>query len=551
MALSAEKIQQYKKFLSFIIKYRNSSLVKDVTTSALESNSVNPSKTYDQSPQELVEDLKEMGPAYIKLGQLLSTRPDLLPDPYLEALATLQDDAEPIAFEQVREIVENEIHTRISHAFEIFEQEPIASASIGQVHRATLRSGMKVAVKIQRPGVRKKFLHDLDTLREMAEWAVNHTKTARKYAVDEIIEDLRLILLNELNYTKEAQNLIRLEQNLKEFTGLVVPQPVMDYSTENMLTMEYIEGQKVVDLSPLKQIEVDCDALADQLVAAYLQQVIADGFVHADPHPGNIHLTKTHKIALLDLGMVTQISSKNKEYILQLMVALSEDDGEKTADILIDMGRLQDDYNLDRFRKIIHQLVMESKNTKAKEMKTGRMLIQMNKSAAQNGIVLPVDINILGKVLLNLDQIIAVLAPDFDLRAAIKKHIQRFMQSQMLDELKPGNVLTTALETKKMAEAMPGRINKFTEQLANNDFTLKIDAIDEKRLTDGFQKVANRITLGLIIAAMIIGAAMLMSVPTSFTIFGYPGLAMIFFLFAALGGIGLAYYIIFKDEDLT
>ncbi|MBN2731996.1 MAG: AarF/ABC1/UbiB kinase family protein [Balneolaceae bacterium] len=535
--------------MSFILKYWNSNLVKGVTSTALGDNTEISSQQYSQSPDELVQDLEEMGPTYIKLGQLLSTRPDLLPKAYLEALATLQDSAEPISYEEVCTIIEDEIHTRISHAFQEFDEKPLASASIGQVHRATLRSGMKVAVKIQRPGIQEKIWQDLDTLREMAEWAVNHTSTARKYALDEVMEDLRRILLNELNYTKEAQNLIRLGKNLDRFDRLIVPAPVMDYSTENMLTMEFIEGQKVVDLSPVKQVEIDCTPLVDELVEAYLQQIIEDGFVHADPHPGNIHFTKTHKIALLDLGMVAQISSTNKDFILLLMLAISNDDGEKAADILIEMGRIQDEHNTEKFRKDIHQLVMESKNTKAKEMKTGQMLIQMNKSAAHNGIILPVDINILGKVLLNLDQIIAVLAPDFDLRDAIKKHIQQLMQSKMLDELKPGSILSTALETKKMAEAMPGRINKFTEQLANNEFTLKIDAIDEKRLTDGFQKVANRITLGLIIAAMIMGAAMLMSVPTNFTILGYPGLAIIFFLFAALGGIGLTYYIIFKDED--
>lgn len=550
MALSAEKITQYQKFLSFILKYRNSNLVKSMTSSALENHTLQMTETYDQTPAELVQDLNAMGPTYVKLGQLLSTRPDLLPDPYLEELSTLQDNAEPIPYREVRTIVENELNTRISHAFDFFEEQPMACASIGQVHRATLRSGQTVAVKVQRPKVKEKFLRDLDTLREMADWAVSHTETARRYALDEVLEDLRRIMLNELDYTKEARNLKRLKENLKAFPNLIVPSPVADYSTKNVLTMEYIEGRKVIELSPVKLVEIDCEGLVDELVEAYLQQIIDDGFVHADPHPGNIHFTKDHKISLLDLGMVARVSSRNQDYILQLMVALSEEDGEKAADILIEMGRLQDRHNLEIFRKITHQLVMENKDSKAKDMKTGRMLIQMNKAAAQHGIVLPVDINILGKILLNLDQIIAVLAPDFNLYAAVNKHIQRFMQAKMMDELKPGNIFSAALETKKMAEAMPGRINKFTEQLANNDFTLKIDAIDEKRLTDGFQKVANRITLGLIIAAMIIGAAMLMRVPTSFTILGYPGLAMIFFLFAALGGMSLMYYILFRDEDL-
>lgn len=476
-------------------------------------------------------------------------QPDLLPAPYLDALSALQDDAEPIPYEKVQEIVENEIGTRISHAFDNFDKEPLASASIGQVHKATLRSGTSVAVKIQRPGIREEFLQDLDTFKEMAAWAVEHTETARRYALDDVIEDLRRILLNELNYTKEAQNLLRLRQNLRSFERLIVPQPIMDYSTSLLLTMEFIEGQKAVDISPVKQIETDFRPLVDELVKAYLIQVINDGFVHADPHPGNIHLTPDHKIVLLDLGMVAQISSTNKDYLLQLMMALSDDDGEETANTLIEMGEIQEIHDLQVFRKTISHLVMESRNATAKEMKTGRLLIQMNQTAAQNGIIVPVEINILGKVLLNLDQIIAVLAPDFNLRSAIKKHIKVLMESKMVGELKPKDIFSTALQTKKLAEAMPERMNKFTKQLADNDFTLKIDAIDEKRLTDGFQKVANRITLGLIIAATIIGAAMLMSVPTKFIILGYPGLAMIFFLFAVLGGMGLTYYIIFKDED--
>lgn len=549
MAISAQKVKRYRKFLGFMLKYWNSDLVKGVTSTALEQD-VQPRKEYySQPPEELVSDLVEMGPTYIKLGQLLSTRPDLLPDPYLDALANLQDNARPIAFEKVREIVEAELGTSIANAFHDFQEQPLASASIGQVHRATLRSGMKVAVKIQRPGIREQVLQDLDTLRDMAEWAVNHTETARRYALDKIIEDLRHMLLNELNYTKEAQNLLRLKKNLQHFDLIEVPRPVMDYSTNHILTMQYIEGQKVVDLSPVKQVEMDCDEMVEQLVEAYLQQVIKDGFVHADPHPGNVHLTRDHRIALLDLGMVAQISPRNKDHLLKLLLALSDNDGEKTADILIDIAQVQDDADLRLFRKRINQLVMENHNTTAKEMKTGRLLIQMNQAAAHNGIQVPVEINVLGKVLLNLDQIIAVLAPDYNLSRAIRRQIQVLMQQKMMSDLKPESLVSTALETKKLAEAMPERLNKLTEQLANNQFRLNIDAIDEKRLTDGFQKVANRITLGLIIAAMIMGAARLMSVPTEFTILGYPGLAMIFFLLAAVGGIGLTYYIIFKDED--
>ncbi|SMO93849.1 ABC1 kinase family protein [Gracilimonas mengyeensis] len=550
MALSSDKINQYRKLLSFVLTYWNSDLLSETASNAMGADiDAQQVRDYDQSPEELADDLEEMGPTYIKLGQLLSTRPDLLPDPYLDALSDLQDDAEPIDFDTVQEIVEEELGTEISKAFAHFDEEPLASASIGQVHKATIRSGKEVVVKVQRPGIREQFFTDLEVLQEIVDWAVEHTETARKFALDELVSELQQILTNELNYSKEAQNLIRIHENLKDFKHLTVPLPVDDYSTSKILTMEFMDGKKVVSLSPLKQIEMHSEELADEFVEAYLKQVMVDGFLHADPHPGNIHLTKENKLALLDLGMVAHISAKNREHLLQFMAALSEDSGEKVGDILLDMSTLRDDYDEDRFRKTVNYLVMESQNATASEMKTGRMLIQMNQSAAQNGIKLPTEVNILGKVLLNLDQIISKLDPEFDMRGAIRKHIWKLMEKKMKEEIKPENFLSVLVEAKKLAEHLPERLNKITKKLAENELEIKVDAIDEKRLTDGFQKVANRITLGLIIAATIIGAAMLMNVPTDFTVFGYPGLAMIFFLLAATGGVLLTYYIIFKDED--
>lgn len=551
MAITSEKIDQYRKLLIFAIKYWNSELLQDTASNALgtETKSEQEGESYDQTPEELVEDLKKMGPTYIKLGQLLSTRPDLLPDRYLKALSDLQDEVDPIPHDQVREIIENELGTTITKAFDEFDQQPMASASIGQVHMATLRSGKEVVVKVQRPGIRKNFLKDLETLEEIVDWAVEHTDSAQKFALDDLVKDLAGILTNELDYEKEARNLLRIHKNLRSYKRLAVPLPVSDYSTSRILTMELIDGQKVVSLSPVKQIEMDAGDLADEFVKAYLQQVMVDGFVHADPHPGNIHLTEDYKLALLDLGMVARISRKNREYLLRFMTALGENNGEKVANILIEMSTIRENANVGKFRKTVTQMVMQSQQATASEMKTGRLLMQMNQSAGQNGIKIPTELNILGKVLLNLDQIVSKLEPDFDMREAIRTHVWKLMENKMRDEIKPENFLSVVVETKKLAENLPERLNKITDQLANSEFSVKVDAIDEKRLTEGFQKVANRITLGLIIAATIMGAAMLMNIETEFTLLGYPGLAMIFFLIAATGGIGLVYHIIFKDED--
>ncbi|MFN4764373.1 ABC1 kinase family protein [Gillisia sp. Q332] len=553
MSVLPDNLLRYQKFFGFMLKYWNSDLFTQTAASALgdENNDEKDEADYDQTPEELVDDLKQMGPTYIKLGQLLSTRPDLLPDNYLKALASLQDDVPSIPYSEVSKIIEEELGIRISKAFSSFDEEPLASASIGQVHKATLRSGKPVAVKIQRPGIRKKFLDDLDTLKELAEFTVKHTQVARKYAFDDVLAELRRILLQELDYLREAQNLISLGGNLKEFKHLTVPQPIPDYSTSKVLTMEYIDGKKITSISPFKKLENDLSPLVDELVEAYLKQIITDGFVHADPHPGNIHLTRDHKIALIDLGMVAKFTPNMQERLLQLLIALSQDDGEACADVLLNMSEVDEISDVKNFRKTVNNLVMDSKDQMAKDMQTGRLLIQMNRVAAENGIHISVEVNILGKILLNMDQIIAVLEPEFDLRKAVRTHAHKLMRAKMYKELKPENLFSVALETKKLTENLPERLNKISEALAKNEFSIKVNAFDEKRFTDGFQKIANRITLGLIIAAMILGASLLMMVPSSFTIFGYPGLAIIFFFIAAIGGILLSYIIIFKDEGFN
>lgn len=550
MSTIPEKFSNYTKFISFILKYWNSDVFKAASDNALNTEQSADDTEYNyQKPEELAEDLKNMGPTYVKLGQLLSTRPDLMPEPYLKALESLQDNVEEIPYSEVQKIVEEEIGQRISKAFESFDVEPLASASIGQVHRAVLRSGKQVAVKIQRPGVRKSFIEDLDTLKELTDVAVKHNKTAKKYAVNDILDELRFILLNELDYVKEAENLIALGKNMEKYPKIVIPQPVEGYSTSKILTMDYVDGQKITTISPISRIETNYKPLVDELVAAYLKQIIFDGFAHADPHPGNVHLTKDNKIALMDLGMVAKFGPELRENILKLLIAISKYNGEETSNVLLKMSDYEKNADLNNFKKEINRLVLDTQNKTAKDMQTGRLLIQMNKIAAEKGIKLPVELNILGKILMNMDQIVAVLTPEYDLQRAIERNVEKMMQKKMIQDLKPENFFAEVLEAKKLAEKLPERLNIITERLANNEFELKIDAIDEQRLTDGFQKVANRISIGLIIAALIIGAALLMRIPSTFTIWGYPALAMILFSAAAVIGLWLVVRMMIKDED--
>lgn len=550
--MELNQLNHYVKFFSFILKYYNSDVMKSASDTALNQVQIEDDEVeeFQQKPEELVEDLKKMGPTYVKLGQLLSTRPDLLPDEYLKALAQLQDDVESIPYHQVEEIFEEEIGLRISKAFQEFDPEALASASIGQVHRAILPSGREVAVKIQRPGIRKRFVEDLDTLKELTEMAVKHSKVARQYALDKIIEELRFILLNELDYRKEFQNLLILKENLKSYRHLLIPEPVEEYSSSKVLTMDFVQGKKITSIGKLKKLETDFHPLVDEFVEAYIQQIIIDGFAHADPHPGNIYLTADDKVAFMDLGMVAKFNPQLQEKIMMLLMGMSRRDSDEISDALLGMSEFDSqEVNVESFKKRINRMVMEGGNPVAENMETGRILIQMNRVAAEEGINIAVELNILGKILLNMDQIVAVLAPKYNLQQAIRRFMSDMMNKKMKQEMQPENIYSFLLENKKLVENLPSRLNKITENLATNQFEIKINSLDEQRLMIGFQKVANRITAGLIITAMIIGAALLMRIPSSFSIMGYGLLPFIFFIIAITLGLYLIYNIMFKDQD--
>jgi predicted unusual protein kinase regulating ubiquinone biosynthesis (AarF/ABC1/UbiB family) len=548
MSLLPKKYDKYVRFFTFVLKYWNSNIfISDANTlhefEQLEATDLDP------TPEELVEDLKAMGPTYVKLGQLLSTRPDMLPEPYLKALANLQDDGDEIPYKEVEQLFREEIGQRISKAFASFNQEPIASASIGQVHEATLHSGKKVAVKIQRPDVRKRFVEDLETLMTLSEKAEEYSKEARKFSIHNVIEELRYILLQELDYTREAQNLTLLKENMKEFGHLYIPAVIPGYYSQRVLTMEYVEGQKVTSISTMALMDMPRNELVDDLVKGYLKQIIVDGFAHADPHPGNVHITRDHKLALMDLGMVARFSDHMQESILKIMMALGNHDGDRLVSVLLEMSEYDEEKaDITTFKKMVLRKVQENQNSRAEDLQTGQLILKTNQIAANNNITLPSELSILGKILLNMDQIVAFLAPEYNLEETVRNYIEELMRDRMLKQLKSGHVLQTLLESKELTENLPYRLNKISENLAENKFKIKVEAFDEHRFVVAFQKVANRITIGIVIAALILGAALLMRIPTNFTIIGYPGFAILLFLFAASIGLYLIYKILFTDE---
>jgi ubiquinone biosynthesis protein len=548
ISLKPQHLNRYRQIAWLFIKYGRSDLVKETgleETLAAEER-VTPKEAAKAS--ELADDLEKLGPTFIKLGQLLSTRVELMPKAYLEALARLQDKVEPFPFDEVEKIVASELGVRMSKAFSDFEVAPMAAASLGQVHRARLRDGRQVAVKVQRPGIRDAMLEDLDALDEIAEFLDHHTAGGERYEFCQMLDQFRKSLLRELDYRQEASNLTTIGENLNEFEHIVVPEPISDYSTTRVLTMQYVHGKKITDLSPLARMEFDGNALAEEVFKAYLQQILVDGFFHADPHPGNVFLTDDYRVALIDLGMVGKIAPGLQEQLLQLLLAIAEGRGDDAADIAIKIGDRKEDFAEKNFKARISEIVARQQGATVEQMQVGRLVLEVTQACGENGIRVPPELTMLGKTLLNLDQVGRTIAPEFDPNASIRRNAGQIMQQRLLKSLSPGNLFSGVLELKDLVQRLPARLNKIIDAIANNEMKISVDAIDEKTLIVGFQKVANRITVGLIIAALIVGAAMLMRVETSFRIWGYPGLAILLFLAAAGAGVILLVNILFYDK---
>ena len=541
------QLNRYGEFARFLAKYGRADFVKDAAgTDAGISRSASTANA-----ESFARDIEALGPTFIKLGQLLSTRADLLAPEYIDALARLQDDVTAFPYPDVVRIVEEELGIRLSKAFVEFSETPIAAASLGQVHRAVMRSGREVAVKVQRPHIREQALQDLDTLDDVAVLLERFSADVRSLDVPRLLEEFRQTMMRELDYHQEARNMVAVSGQLQRFKQVVVPLPVDDYTATRVLTMDYIPGTKITKVNPLEWTEIDSGALANELFRAYLHQILVSGVFHADPHPGNVLLTPDHRLALIDLGMVGRLSNTVQEQLFRLMLAIVDGRGDDAATVVISIGEKLETFEEAHLRRMVTELVGRYQNASAQELNVGRVMLDMARTGSRFGVRMPPELALLGKTLLNLHQIGRVLDADFDVNRSMRRNATSLMRRRMLKIATPTYALSSMLEFRDFAQHFPARLNRILEALATNDLRLKVEVIDHGSIIDGLQKVANRIALGLVLAALIVGAAMLMRVPTAFTMFGYPGLAILLFLGAAAGGIGLAWTIVAGDARKT
>jgi ubiquinone biosynthesis protein len=548
ISVAPSHLRRYAEIGRVLIKHGRSDLVRQAGIDTTLARDAETPSTRAQA-DELTTDLEQLGPTFIKLGQLLSTRADLLPAPYLDSLARLQDSLEPVAYDEIRQSVEAELCVRLPRVFPDFDEIPLATASIGQVHRAALRDGSRVVVKVQRPGVRQQVFDDLEVLESIAERLERHTRTGNMLGFTDILAQFRRSLMGELDYRREAAHLVRLGEIAADYPLLVVPSPYDDLTSGRVLTMEYLPGQKITDVSPTALLDVDGPALARALFDLYLDQILVEGFFHADPHPGNLILTPDARIGIVDLGMVARVPPSLRDQLIRLLVGLSEARSEDVVRAAQGMCEASPDRVDERsFAADVADIVERAGGSTLKQLDVGHVVLDLTRACAAAGLQPPPELSMVGKALLNLDMVARKLDPGLAPVDVIRERGVALLSRASRPTL--SGMVNAAMDAREFAEQFPRRINRAMDALSDGQFQIKVDAFDEGEFLRGLHRVANRMATGLVLSALIIGAALLTRVHTSARVAGYPALAFVVFLLAAVGGAGLVLSIVIGDRKI-
>lgn len=534
-AATIGSMNRRQQIMRLLVRYRNSGVFSGIQLDG-ELPRLDKIPATD-NPTQFVSDLEALGTTFVKLGQLLSTRPDMIPAEYVAALERMQEKVAPIPFEQIRAIVEEDIGAPVSKLFAWFDPEPLGCASIAQVHRAELRDGRQVAVKVQKPDVAAQLRSDLAVLRSFATAADHLTRVGRKVRFSDWLGEFAKTLRMELDYEAEAASLARFGQHLAPYPELTVPQPVWDLCSRRVLTMELVQGVRVDAIPEVRRTEQSMEPLAAALVRGYLDQIFVHGEIHADPHPGNLRVTPEGQLAIFDLGMVAHVPPRLRERLLKLLFAAIDGRGEEVADEIISISTRLEEYDEERYLRETGQMI--ARYAANGTMSEGHVVLEVVRIATASNLRTPPELTLLGKTLLNLESVCRVLAPTMNTRGVVEKQLQHVMRARLKKSLSAANLASEAMELQQLLRDGPRRMSDILSLVAENRLQMKVTGLEESRLMENIQKVANRIAAALITASLLLSSVMLMRVPTRLMLFGYPAFAILLFLLAVVIGLGL------------
>ncbi len=483
--------------------------------------------------------LEELGGSFIKLGQLLSLRPDLVPNEYCEELTKLQDTVKPMSFGTVKAIIESELKQPIETVFRKLEKTPIGSASIAQVHEAVLKDGRRVAVKVQRPNLKTTFETDIDLMYKLAGIFENHS-SLKNLSPTRIVREFEEYTKKELIFTNEATNINICYENFKNVKDIKIPKVYFEYCTEKIIVMEFVDGLKLSQFRKGGNL-TNRKKVAKTIIAAYFKQTLEDAFFHADLHPGNLLVLENNKVALLDFGIFGAWDDHLKEAALDFLIALVQDDSTNTAKIIFKMCNVSEEsQSFPEFRNEAEAIIGGWKTKKLKDYLFSSMLVRVVGICSKYELKIPPNLVLFAKGLLTIEGTCVGLYPEMNFINEIKPHVIRIIKKRKSPYSLVQRFLKATEHWEKFAEELPSKTARLVEKLDKGDIKIgfEVEHKELKQLTTSIDQVGNRIVLGITFAALIIASALVVNIPQEkiygislFSFIGFIGAIVVLLIF--------------------
>lgn len=481
--------------------------------------------------------LEELGPTFIKLGQLLSTRPDVIPKSYVMEFSKLQDDVPPFSFAEVRKQIDAELGVEIDSLFSSFDPVPIAAASIAQVHRARLMSGEDVVVKVRRPGVVELVETDIDVLMGLATLAERHLPASDIYDPVGLIREFSRTIRREMDFPREGHTIEKIAGNFAGDKTLYFPKVFWETTAKGILTLEFIDGIKVSNVSALEAAGLDRQLIAKRGADAFLVMVLDHGFFHGDPHPGNILIMADNIICLVDYGMVGRLDEQLKRYLVDLLLAITRRDVDEVVSLMSSSGDMTEQINVRALKRDLAEYIDSYYELPLNEIEVGRMLLEFIEIITTYHIKFQPDLMLLAKTLISVEGMGRELDPHFDMI----EHLRPFIEKALMEKVSPrhlaGEISEHFLSLIHLARNLPRDLKELINRVSRNKFKIDLEHRGLDRFINELDKSINRLSSSLIIAALIVGSSIVMQTDKGPLLLGFPVFA--FLGYSIAGFIGL------------
>lgn len=485
-------------------------------------------------PQRLRMAFEELGPTFIKFGQLLSTRSDLLPDAFIEEFVKLQDNVQPLPFEVVKVAVEKELGRKLEEAYSSFNEAPLAAASIGQVHEAELPGGQKVVVKVQRPEIGRVIDTDVSLLAFLAGLLEKYIPETRVIGPKVVVNEFFRTLSQELDFKVEANNMSKIAENMAGFPDIVIPRVYKALSTHRVLTLEKFEGIRVNDVKALDAAGVDRKRIVEIGAKAFFKAVMIDGVFHGDLHGGNLFILPGNRLGIIDFGIVGRLSEKSRDQLASMVMSLLTEDYENLCYEYAELGGAGASIDFDGFQREVRNTLSPYMGLSLSELNLGRVLIEATKIATRYEVKVPGDWMIVFKAILTIEGMGRTLDPNFDLLAMGEGLVKDLVKKQYSMQRFSKDALFIAKDVLSLLQVLPRQIRWMLRKFNSNDFAFEIKSPDLQDLRVQTDRNARRMSYGIVAAGLFISASIALQKDSTDTIAGYP---VFFVVFAALAAV--------------